>query len=176
MVKNSYLFCLLALLISCSACETDLSTGEEVISSQPDGEATAPSGTTDALSFRALDLVNQTRRAGCKCGSQRMPPVSPVSLHPQLTAAARTHSADQARIQKMQHQGSDGSTVGTRLTRAGYSWRAVAENVAWNYPNIDAVVAGWISSPGHCRNIMNPDYTFMGVAEKDLYWTQVFAK
>lgn len=169
------IICLLALLISCSACETDLSTGE-VVTDQPADEVTVPAGNVDGPSLRALDLVNQTRQAGCKCGSQRMPPVSPVSLHPQLTLTAHNHSVDQARMQSMQHQGSDGSTVGTRLTRAGYSWRAVAENIAWNYANIDAAVNGWITSPGHCRNIMDPDYTYMGVAEKNLYWTQVFAK
>lgn len=76
----------------------------------------------------------------------------------------------------MQHKGSDGSTVGVRLTRAGFTWRSVGENVAWNYPNVEAVVAGWLSSPGHCLNIMNANFQYMGMGETDRYWTQVLAK
>ena len=105
-----------------------------------------------------------------------MPPVPPVSLNAKLTSAARSHSEDQAQMRQMRHRGSDGSKVGIRVTRAGYAWRAVAENIAWNYPDVDAVFTGWLSSPGHCRNIMGANYTLMGIAEEDLYWTQVFAR
>jgi uncharacterized protein YkwD len=142
---------------------------------EEDDEVTSPAGFDD-LSLRTLELVNQTRQAGCKCGSQNMPSVPQLTLNAKLTVAARNHSADQASMSRMQHLGSDGSKVDTRVTRAGYTWRAVAENVAWNYPDVDAVFAGWLSSPGHCRNIMNANYTVMGMAEKDLYWTQVFAR
>ncbi|WP_052333908.1 CAP domain-containing protein [Neolewinella persica] len=166
---------LLSLFFSCTGCETDLTTGVSIPDQAEEDEVTTSTG-FDELSLRTLELVNRTRRAGCKCGSRNMPPVSPVSLNAKLTAAARSHSADQANMRKMQHLGSDGSKVGTRVTRAGYTWRTVAENVAWNYPDVDAVFAGWLSSPGHCRNIMGADYTVMGMAEEDLYWTQVFAR
>jgi uncharacterized protein YkwD len=166
---------LLALFFSCTGCETDLSTGDPVFD-QVDDDVVTPSGDFDDISQRTLELVNQVRSEGCKCGTQNMPPVASLSLNTMLTTAARTHSADQAQMKRMQHQGSDGSNVGNRLTRAGYNWRAVAENVAWNYPDVDAVFAGWLSSPGHCLNIMNANYTLMGMAEEDLYWTQVFAR
>lgn len=166
---------LLALFFSCTGCETDLVTGDSFPDEEENNPVSAPAG-FDAISLRTLELVNQTRQAGCKCGSQTMPPVAPVTLNAKLTTAARNHSADQARMDQMQHEGSDGSQVGTRVTKAGYTWRAVAENVAWNYPDVDAVYAGWLSSPGHCRNIMGANYTVMGMAEKDLYWTQVFAR
>ena len=42
-------------------------------------------------------------------------------------------------------------------------------------------MAGWLASPGHCSNIMNPDFTEMGAAyaidkssAAGSYWTQVF--
>lgn len=166
---------LLAVFFSCTGCETDLSSGDPILD-QVDDDIITPSGDFDDISQRTLALVNQVRSEGCTCGSQNMPSVSPLSLNVELTVAARSHSADQAQMRKMQHQGSDGSNVGIRVTRAGYNWRAVAENVAWNYPDVDAVFAGWLSSPGHCRNIMSADYTLMGMAEEDLYWTQVFAR
>ena len=164
------------MLVSCTACETDLATGDILVEDTTGGEEGTTDAVFSALAITALDLVNQTRRAGCTCGSDQMPPVANLRLHPQLVTAAQLHSDDQAAMNKMDHRGSDGSTVGTRLTRAGYSWRAVAENVAWNYQSIEAVTEGWFSSPGHCRNLMNPDYSFFGVGETDLYWTQVFAR
>jgi uncharacterized protein YkwD len=165
---------LLALFFSCTGCETDLATGAS-IPDQVEDDVTS-SGDFDDISLRTLELVNQIRREGCKCGNQNMPSVPTLALNSSLTAAAQNHSDDQARIKSMQHQGSDGSNVGIRVTRAGYTWRAVAENVAWNYPNVDAVFAGWLASPGHCLNIMDANYTVMGMAEEDLYWTQVFAR
>ncbi len=164
------------LLVSCTACETDLTTGEVIIEETDNEVITSPDAAFSGLALTALDLVNQTRQAGCKCGTRNMPPVAPLRLHEQLMTAAQLHSADQAGMQKMDHRGSDGSSVGTRLTRSGYRWQAVGENIAWNYPDINAVTEGWFSSPGHCRNLMNPDYTVFGIGEKDLYWTQVFAK
>jgi len=171
----------LTLFVSCSGCETDLATGqspveEPTVAAEDEPAAAGNDGVTDATALAALDLVNEVRAAGCTCGNRRMPAVGPLTLHARLMTAAALHSADQARRGKMTHTGGDGSKVGARLTRAGYSWRAVGENVAWNYPDVDAVVAGWLASPGHCRNIMNADYTVMGIGERELYWTQVLAR
>lgn len=166
---------LLLLLISCSGCETDLTTGDSPAET-PEVVVDAPSPTVTALGQAALKLVNEVRQSGCRCGGELMPPVAPLSLHASLTTAARGHSSDQAHLGSMQHAGSDGSNVGIRVTRAGYSWRGVAENVAWNYPTIEAVMEGWLASSGHCKNIMNATFTHMGIGVDNRYWTQVFAR
>jgi len=169
----------LCLLISCSGCESDLSTGELVLPESEEevtnNDAGVP-GDFAPFALATLTLINEVRSTGCKCGSENMPAVPAVALHAQLNTAAQLHSNDQAAAGRMQHEGSDGSKVGVRVTRAGFTWRTVGENVAWNYPDVDAVVAGWLASPGHCRNIMNTNFRFMGMGEKDLYWTQVFAR
>ncbi|MCI0433531.1 MAG: CAP domain-containing protein, partial [Gemmatimonadetes bacterium] len=79
------------------------------------------------------------------------------------------------------HAGRDGSTPAERATRAGYRWRFVGENVAAGQPTPEAVVAEWLGSPRHCANLMDSDYTEMGVAyvtetesEKGIYWVQMF--
>lgn len=169
----------LCLLISCSGCESDLSTGELVLPEGEEDVTNIDAGTPgDFAPFAeaTLTLINEVRSTGCKCGNQNMPAVPAVALHVQLNTAAQSHSNDQAANGRMQHEGSDGSKVGARVTRAGFTWRTVGENVAWNYPNVDAVVAGWLASPGHCRNIMNTNFRYMGMGETDLYWTQVFAR
>lgn len=159
-------------LLFCHGCTTDLTTGEE--NDMPD---LPPTDTVNnAYARDALARVNALRAAGCTCGSQVMPPAPAVALHPALQRAAERHSADQAGRQQMSHRGSDGSRVGDRLTAAGYDWRSVGENVAWNQRSVEQVVTAWKNSPGHCRNIMNPDFRFMGLAVERWYWTQVLAR
>jgi uncharacterized protein YkwD len=78
----------------------------------------------------------------------------------------------------MDHAGSDGSTPAMRATRAGYAWRTVGENVATGQSTPEQVVAEWLDSPRHCSNIMDADFTQMGVAfaasASGVYWAQVF--
>ena len=136
---------------------------------------TNPPAGYSATATRLLELVNGQRASGAVCGSNRMPPVPRLRLEPRLVQAAQVHSADQAAHHTMGHVGSDGSTVSTRVTAAGYSWQLVAENVAWNYSSPETVMVGWMGSPPHCMAIMHPDVSEFGAAEVDLFWAQVFA-
>jgi uncharacterized protein YkwD len=63
----------------------------------------------------------------------------------------------------------------------GYTgWSALGENIAGGYPTADAVVAGWMASPGHRANILSPRFTEMGVGRVTAagtygtYWAQEF--
>jgi uncharacterized protein YkwD len=105
-----------------------------------------------------------------------------LHLNAVLNTAAQLHAEDMAKHRQMQHEGSDGSSPAQRVTRQGYRWKAVGENVAAGAGSAAEVVSGWLSSPGHCANIMNPTFTEMGVAfavnQRDdyaVYWAQSFA-
>ena len=50
-----------------------------------------------------------------------------------------------------------------RLRFVGYSSSWSGENIAYNYRDASAVVAGWIASPGRRANVLSPDYTEIGV-------------
>jgi len=113
-----------------------------------------------------LSLSNQER---AKVGAPAM------CLNNALNRAAKKHSDDMARTRKLTHTGSDGSSPGKRVTREGYQWNAVAENVASGYSSASAVVKGWMNSPGHKKNILNSKYKNMGHGKTDRYDTQVFA-
>ncbi|MEU6096968.1 CAP domain-containing protein [Streptomyces sp. NPDC047079] len=131
--------------------------------STPKATATA-SGTV----ARIVELVNAERgKAGC----------SPVTLNTTLTKVAQTHSEDMAAHRNMSHTGSDGSSPGDRITRAGYSWSTYGENVAYGYDTPEQVMAGWMSSPGHKANILDCAFKQIGVglAQPGSYWTQDFA-
>jgi uncharacterized protein YkwD len=79
------------------------------------------------------------------------------------------------------HVGRNGDRAGERAQQAGYRWKRIGENIAAGQDSADSAVNGWLNSPGHCANLMNPQFTDMGAAfainkKSDLliYWTQVF--
>ncbi|MEU6272963.1 CAP domain-containing protein [Streptomyces populi] len=129
---------------------------------------TAPAaGTATPAVARVVALVNSERaKAGC----------SPVALNAKLSQAAQAHSADMASHNTMSHTGSDGSDPGQRITRAGYLWSTYGENVAYGYSTPEQVMAGWMASAGHKRNILDCGFKEIGVgvAQPGNYWTQDF--
>ena len=122
-----------------------------------------------------LQLVNDVRRKGCNCGNAYYAAAPALTWNDQLEKVAFIHSKDMFQNKYFSHTGSDGTGSGERIRNAGYNWRWYGENIAEGYPNEKEVVAGWLSSPGHCANIMNKNYKEMGVAKVGDYWTQVFA-
>jgi uncharacterized protein YkwD len=91
-----------------------------------------------------------------------------------LEKAAYHHSADMYQNDYFSHTALDGSNGGVRIQRAGYNWMTYGENIAMGYKNERETVEGWLSSPGHCKNIMNRSFKEMGVARVGNYWTQEF--
>lgn len=122
-----------------------------------------------------LDLVNEVRQSGCNCGDEYFSPVSPVAWNDTLEKAAQIHSDDMNKKNFFSHTGSDGSSAGDRITELGYDWSTYGENIAAGYTSEQTVIQGWLDSDGHCKNIMNGNFTEMGIATKGSYWTQVFA-
>jgi uncharacterized protein YkwD len=137
--------------------------------------ATAQSQQLDASVM--LEEVNKVRGQKCKCGNERQKAAPPLVWDEKLERAAQRHADDMARKKFFSHTGSDKSTVSSRVDKEAFVWMLVGENLADGYKNEADVVAGWMTSPGHCKNIMNPEFTHMGVAvSKDgRYWVQVFA-
>jgi uncharacterized protein YkwD len=131
---------------------------------------------------RVLAAVNDARASARTCGDKSFPPAPPLTWNAQLGAAALAHSSDMVARRFFAHRAPDGSTVGERATREGYRWRIIGENIAVGQTSAGEVVAGWLASPGHCVNIMEPRFTEMGAAYAirterfpgRVYWTQAF--
>jgi len=143
----------------------------------------SPPGPADreAVSRRVLDLTNEVRARGRACGNVSFPPAPPLELAPALESAALEHSADMAAHDDLDHIGHDGSTPADRVSRAGYKWRIVGENVASGVTSAEEAVSGWAASPHHCENLMSPRFSQMAVAyavnnssSGGVFWTQVF--
>lgn len=129
---------------------------------------------SDDFQEEFISIVNQYRAQGCRCGSKYMPPVDPLAWNDKLGIAAQKHANDMQQNRHFSHTGTNGSSISDRIEAAGYDWRAIAENISYGYADIKSAVEGWISSPGHCKNIMNGAYKEMGAARAGTYWVQTF--
>ena len=131
---------------------------------------------------RTLELINEARAQARMCGTESFTATDPLSWDLKLLQAADRHSRDMTQHNFFDHTGSDGSSIAARVDATGYEWRAVGENIAAGQRSASEVVAGWLNSPGHCRNLMNPVFTQVAVtcvedngADYTRYWTNVLA-
>lgn len=111
-----------------------------------------------------------------------------LSMHSSLRMAARKHSKDMACNDHFSHTGTDGSTLGSRLSAAGYSYSYAAENIAASSSqgfSPSAVVSSWMNSSGHKKNILSNKIKHIGVGFRyadvddsslDAYYTADFAR
>jgi uncharacterized protein YkwD len=87
----------------------------------------------------------------------------PLKANPRLTEAARGHARDMAEHGQLTHQGSDGSDTVTRIKRAGYVYREIAENVAEGDEDVGHAMRSWVESPLHRKNLLG-NFSEMGGA------------
>jgi len=127
-----------------------------------------------------LEHVNVARAHARNCGDTQMTAAPPLAWNDSLFDAAVDHSRDMANHDYFDHTDRAGNRVMQRATARGYVWRAIGENIAGGDGSVDRVMDGWLRSPGHCRNIMSPEYADIAVAcvERDgtrwgTYWTMV---
>lgn len=116
-----------------------------------------------------LTLVNEARAAAAT-------PCPPLTVDPHLQLAAKAHTDDMAARGYMDHVTPEGQDPAARAQAAGYTGSGVGENIAQGYPDAASVMAGWMASEGHRKNIENCSYTVIGIAYNadGWYWTQVF--
>ncbi|MEO6363219.1 MAG: CAP domain-containing protein, partial [Caldimonas sp.] len=111
-----------------------------------------------------LGLVNEARLKPRTCGSRRFQAAASLAWNDALAAASLAHSRDMAEHDYFDHADRAGRGIDHRATVHGYRWHAVGENIAAGVGSAQQAVAGWLASPGHCANIMAPDFTEMGAA------------
>jgi uncharacterized protein YkwD len=143
--------------------------------------ALTPSHQVDDRAFKQefLDRINIARQKGCNCGHKFYPPAPPMTWNDQLEDAARGHALDMDKRNYFSHTSKDGRSMSDRIVQAGYYFKGfksftVGENIAQGQMSIAEVMAGWLKSEGHCRNLMNPDFKEVGISEVDHYWVQDF--
>jgi len=109
------------------------------------------------LKYYGVDVA-QTRRE-----ISSATPQPPVAWNSQLANAAQAHSQDMANTKVQSHTGSDGSTINSRISNAGYvNSPSVGENAYAYGRSVDetmqAFLFDWgVADKGHRRNLLQPD-------------------
>ncbi len=137
---------------------------------------------TQKLALSKVSLApDQARRAINAYRAERG--LKPLVIEKLLTRAARQHSQDLAKSDRISHRGSDGSDPWGRVRSTGYKPRLAAENVGAGQMSFSEVLQGWKDSPGHNKNLLLADATQMGIALVTnpasrylTFWTLVLGK
>lgn len=115
----------------------------------------APATAPDAYAARLGALANEYRS---------VQGIAPLAADERLADLAREHSVDMAKAGNMSHDGFQ-----ARFARSGYAM--CVENVGWNYPTPEAMIAAWKASPGHDRNLLDARVGHMGIGIASNYVT-----
>ena len=144
------------------------------------GNAVVARDSRSSVTARVVELVNAARSRSRSCGGEWFAAAAPLNMSRKLNDAADEHARDMAKRKFFEHEGSDGSQPRDRVLRAGYHSQLTGENIALGPESAEEVVAGWLASPGHCANIMEPRFRDIGVGlatgkkRGQIYWVQNF--
>ncbi len=107
------------------------------------------------ISSSLVDMTNADRRAKT---------LGILSINPELTAAAQSKANDEAAKGYFAHTSPDGHNSWYWFTQAGYHYKYAGENLAVDFTDSKDVENAWLASPTHRANILNPQYTEIGIA------------
>lgn len=103
--------------------------------------------------------------------------LAPLAVDKNVQAAAQVRAVEIKT--SFSHTRPSGSNFSTALKEQGVSYRRSGENIAWGQRTPEEVVKAWMNSAGHRANIMNKNFTKIGVgyyqdAKGVNYWSQLF--
>ncbi|MGF9741612.1 CAP domain-containing protein [Priestia megaterium] len=144
---------------------TNMKVGS-VIRLKAPATTTAPS-TVSAQEKKVVELVNAERKkAGLK----------PLTIDATLSKSARAKSQDMHDKKYFDHQSPTYGSPFDQMKKFGITYRTAGENIAMGQRTPEEVMKAWMNSSGHRANIMNANYTHIGVGYvvSGNYWTQQF--
>lgn len=147
------------------------STGTTGTTTTTDTTTTASSTDVSTAEAKAVELMNADRRANG---------LSDLKVSSSLTAVARSHAQDMVDRNFFSHTNPDGEGLTDRLSQAGISYSAAGENIAEN-TSVSAAETSFMNSSGHRANILNANYTTVGIgvafdSDGTVYVVQDFIK
>ena len=105
--------------------------------------------------------------------------LSALKIDTKVQAAAQVRAKECEQL--FSHTRPDGSSFATALKEQNVSYRSAGENIAWGQHSPEEVMEAWMNSAGHRANIMNPNFTTIGVGYYENargidYWCQLFTR
>src|SRR3989339_2002360 len=101
-----------------------------------------------------VDLTNQTRINLS---------LVELSVSDQLMQAAAAKAEDMVGNQYFAHVSPTGVTPWSWMVEVGYKYKYAGENLAVHFTSAEGVQEGWLASPSHRANIVNKNYSEIGV-------------
>lgn len=137
---------------------------EEVTPEKPQNNE---QGQLNQFEQQVFELTNQER---AKNGLQ------PLQVDYELSKVAREKSRDMQVNNYFDHNSPTYGSPFDMMRSYGIDYRTAGENIAMGQRTPQEVVNAWMNSPGHRANILNGDFTHIGVGyvEQGNYWTQQF--
>lgn len=130
--------------------------------------------------FASLTPAQAEASVTCLSNAARLAAgLSTLKPHQQLRTAARRHADDMQSRGYFDHvapaPAPHGATLLARLGSSGYPLRTAAENLASGQPTPRRATVAWLTSPGHCNNLLDPAFDEVGVgrASTSAIWVQV---
>ena len=112
-----------------------------------------PTSQIKSAEQRAFDLLNADRRANG---------LPSLKLNGSLVVLAENYGKDMIKRNYFSHYNPEGQSPFDRMRKHGINYRYAGENLAINR-TVDAAEKALMNSPGHRANILNPNYTEVGV-------------
>lgn len=136
---------------------------------KPDTELPDVSGPTNNYEHEVLQLVNKERSARG---------LNPLQMDSKVQQVARIKSQDMQKNNYFDHTSPTYGSPFDMLKSFGVNYSMAGENIAYGHTSPAAVVEGWMNSQGHRENILNPNFTHLGVGYEPVghYWTQMFIR
>lgn len=130
-------------------------------------EQTAESTILSEYELEVVELTNVERQ---KHG------LAPLQIDEALSKVARVKSEDMAKQNYFSHNSPTYGSPFDMMKQFGISYRTAGENIAMGQRSPQEVVNAWMNSEGHRANILNSNFTHIGVghASNGNYWTQQF--
>lgn len=107
--------------------------------------------------------------------------IAPLKLSDELTQIACARAEEIAWSGEHSHTRPNGKRFSSLLKEAGITKGTAGENIGWGYDTVEDVCTAWKNSESHYENIMNPDFSKIGIGiaadpdpTKKLCWTQIF--
>lgn len=147
--------------------ETAKAPAQQQAPAEQTKEAAPATSEVSAYEKKVLELTNQER---AKAG------VPALKLDVELSKVAREKSRDMQSKGYFDHNSPTYGSPFDMMKQFGISYTTAGENIAMGQQSPEEVVQAWMNSEGHRKNIMNANFTHLGVGHvaDGNYWTQMF--
>ena len=117
--------------------------------------------------MQILKVVNEARE---KEGLQ------PLKYNDKVAAVAQLRADEMNKNKYFEHERPNHTSWVTAYQELGVDYTIAAENIARGFSQPETVVAAWMASEGHRKNILNPKIEYMGIGISGYYYAQEFIK